>query len=632
LKQSEIMDGLIVDEERNRANNFQLSNPAAPTGTPISTLPSYDQAVHVQGPQNGYLVSPVSSHQSYSPSFSGNNQQYPAGYPNHQYQQAYPPQPPYGQPYRYTQQPYAINQSQYGAPQQQYGVPQQQYGNPQQQYGIPQQQYEGLQQQYGAPQQQYRVPQQQYGVNQQYAFPQQPQHPQYAQTLDPNAQHRPSLSTTQSSSSDITKTLSNATGMSTPSQQPPEHLGQEYTHVKFIPVPLHGDDQNHAIKALQKTSERDITGMSNIIGTYLANKRAHEDTRISSMIGRIRTTPDVIRYNHLMDKLELMSGTVLSKHRHPTNQQAWTDALNPHRRAMFAELYNVNPNVRGFCNGLKGWAMAQYPLLDEWALGKTKYQLLSFQKHTRRAPNMNVARELLSQVRTVILLDDSGSMAAPGHSSWGGQWGQGGYNSYTNSGNQSRWEQARDLLSGIAPLVSQYNRHGIDIHFLNHYTPHLGLHTPEDVQRIFAQLRPGGGTPTGQRINEILDGYMCALRYNRTIMPLNLVVITDGEAQDEELLHWAIEEHVTKIVHRGFQPHQFGVEFLQVGDDDEATRHLEKLEEEVSRHHHSFNRDVVGVTPTSRQMSMSPDQLLGIILSGIDARMNGYLRHRGTNI
>ena len=38
-------------------------------------------------------------------------------------------------------------------------------------------------------------------------------------------------------------------------------------------------------------------------------------------------------------------------------------------------------------------------------------------------------------------------------------------------------------------------------------------------------------------VNEILDGYMCALRYNRSIMPLNLVV--DGEAQDESILHWA---------------------------------------------------------------------------------------------
>jgi hypothetical protein len=125
---------------------------------------------------------------------------------------------------------------------------------------------------------------------------------------------------------------------------------------------------------------------------------------------------------------------------------------------------------------------------------------------------------------------------------------------------------------------------------------------------------------------------MCALRYNRLLLPLNLVVITDGEAQDEEILHWAIEEHVTKIVHRGFPEHQFGIEFLQVGDDWGATEHLERLEEEVSRHHMRFQRDVVGVTPATRQRTITPDKLLGIILSGIDARMNGYMRQRGIDV
>jgi hypothetical protein len=227
-------------------------------------------------------------------------------------------------------------------------------------------------------------------------------------------------------------------------------------------------------------------------------------------------------------------------------------------------------------------------------------------------------------VRTVILLDDSGSMSAPGHTSWGGS-----ADYRYGDALQSRRDQARDLLAGIALLVS---RHGIGVHFLNHGTPLLGLHSAGNVVQAFRAMRPGGGTPTGRRVNEILDGYMCALRYNRALPPLNLVVVTDGEAQDESLLHWAIEQHVTKIVHRGFVPHQFGVEFLQVWDDKEATVHLERLEEEVSRYYHAFQRDVVGVTPMNRQSAMNADRLLGIILSGIDARMNGYIRYWGVNV
>ena len=115
-------------------------------------------------------------------------------------------------------------------------------------------------------------------------------------------------------------------------------------------------------------------------------------------------------------------------------------------------------------------------------------------------------------------------------------------------------------------------------------------------------------------------------------MPLNLIVITDGEANDEEILHMSVEEHVTKIVHRGFPAHQFGIEFVQVGDCQYATRHLEKLEEEVSRHHHRFQRDVVGVTPATRISDMNPEKMLAISVSGIDARLNGYMRSKGLNV
>lgn len=421
-----------------------------------------------------------------------------------------------------------------------------------------------------------------------------------------------------------------SSGQIRPYEPPPDQLSSDIVNVRFTPVSLHGDDQHHAIKAIVKAGERDLALISATVGTYLERKRLHEQNRLQNnsmhFQSSSRSTPSVALYDDLMDKLESLSKAVLTEHRHAIAAQTWTEALHPHRRAVFAELYNSNPDVRGFCSGWEG-GPTTFPLLDEWALGTRRHNL-SFQRAGRRGPNWNVARELLSQVRTVILLDDSGSMGAPGHLSWGfGRFSDNAYGS-----NKSRWDQARDLLAGIAPLVSQYSRFGIDIHFLNRPSPFHGLHTTKDVRHAFQFVHPGGGTPTGRRVNEILDGYMCALRYNRSIMPLNLIVITDGEAQDESLLHKAIEHHVTKIVHRGFQAHQFGMEFLQVGDDEEATQHLERLEEEVSRHHHAFQRDVVGVTPTSRQTTMNPDQLLGIVLSGVDARMNGYMRHRGLNV
>lgn len=224
----------------------------------------------------------------------------------------------------------------------------------------------------------------------------------------------------------------------------------------------------------------------------------------------------------------------------------------------------------------------------------------------------------------MLLIDDSGSMLERGS----GGWGSGRGSAIT------RWDQVSGLLSDLAPIITQYDPQGIDLHFLNHINPQQGLQSAQEVHEIFGRVRPRGGTPLGMRINTILDGYMSSLRYERDLKPLNLVVITDGRAGDEGILYAALEEHVTRIVQRGHPAHQMGVEFLQVGDDRYATLHLYEIEEAVSRHHMTLNRDVVGVTPVGymQQHRMTGATLMQVIMSGIDARVNGYLRQRRINI
>ncbi len=339
---------------------------------------------------------------------------------------------------------------------------------------------------------------------------------------------------------------------------------------------------------------------------------------MSGVGGYRHSRPEVQAYSNAMDKLESLSSDYISKHKNVPD--AWTAAIGPHRRQVFATLYNSNELVRAFCAEVNGGPL-MLPDLDHYALGKTLSNF-KFTKAVTRPPVFNAGFQVLSQVRTVILIDDSGSMSEPGHQSWGFRGGR----------TETRWMQARNMLADLAPFVASYNAQGIDLHFLNRIPFYGGLKTAAAVEAAFDSDYPNNGTPTGQRVNDILDAYMCCLRHYRKMMPLNLIVITDGEANDEHILHWTIEHHVTKIVHRGFPAHQFGIEFVQVGDCEYATRHLEKLEEEVSRHHVRFQRDVVGVTPTTRISRMDGEKLLGIAVSGIDARMNGYMRTRGFNV
>ena len=64
----------------------------------------------------------------------------------------------------------------------------------------------------------------------------------------------------------------------------------------------------------------------------------------------------------------------------------------------------------------------------------------------------------------------------------------------------------------------------------------MDFHISTFLALRWLQVRPRGPTPTGKRVNDILDAYMSTLRHDRDMKPLNLVVITDGEASDNWLL------------------------------------------------------------------------------------------------
>ena len=251
-------------------------------------------------------------------------------------------------------------------------------------------------------------------------------------------------------------------------------------------------------------------------------------------------------------------------------------------------------------------------------------------------PNSPDPFALLSRVHTVILLDDSDSMSLPGNASqdMGDNTPNRVAENELNWWYESRWDQSRKLIASVVTKVAEHNKNGVDLHFLNRTILYTGLRNEADVKHAFAAGIPSNwhGTPTGQRVHDILDAYSSTLRYYRHLMPLNLIVITDGEATDEDTLYWTIKEHPSRLMERGYPAHQLGIEFVQVGDSESATKSLVKLEEKVTRHHASFQWDIVGVTPTNKISEMNSDLLLAISVSGIDARMNRVMRSRGINV
>ena len=161
----------------------------------------------------------------------------------------------------------------------------------------------------------------------------------------------------------------------------------------------------------------------------------------------------------------------------------------------------------------------------------------------------------------VFLVDDSDSMA--------------GY----------RWAITSTVLARITEIAVIYDKDGVDIRFFNAYLEdekRLGLNSSEKVMKLFNEITPSGPTPTADKLEEELGLYLNKLREKQTGKRLNLIVLTDGEPDEEAQ---AVEEVIVKYANElkklRAHPLQVGVQFVQIGGDEDATKFLRSLDDDL---------------------------------------------------
>jgi hypothetical protein len=227
----------------------------------------------------------------------------------------------------------------------------------------------------------------------------------------------------------------------------------------------------------------------------------------------------------------------------------------------------------------------------------------------------------LREFDTVFLVDDSSSMRG------------------------QRWKEAEEAIAAITPICTQHDSDGIDIYFLNHRNTsaiavsgaYTNITTAAAVQGIFRKVHPAGATPVGNRLHQILNPYlrrveaMAAVTDEEGILrnpalavrPLNIIAITDGAFTDdaESVIMWAakrLDSDKCKAL-----PWQVGIQFFQVGDDLEARKHLEELDDELShRVRNGYIRDIVDTVPWKGEsgQTLSGGGILKCVLGAINKK------------
>ncbi|KAH8175683.1 von willebrand factor [Sarocladium implicatum] len=230
----------------------------------------------------------------------------------------------------------------------------------------------------------------------------------------------------------------------------------------------------------------------------------------------------------------------------------------------------------------------------------------------------------LANFDTVFLIDDSGSM------------------NYRN-----RWREAEQALRAITPICTSYDSDGVDIYFLNHRPSHSSLATPAGkadggyygitsasaVSDAFSRARPSGATPTGQRLRQILRPYLRKLDRADDpddVKPINIIVITDGRATDEP------EEVLVNAAKRlddiDAAPSQVGVQFFQIGEDEDAAEALRYLDDDLKKR---GVRDMVDTCTWSdakaasrNATTLTSDVILKVVLGAVLRRLDNQPHRR----
>ena len=160
----------------------------------------------------------------------------------------------------------------------------------------------------------------------------------------------------------------------------------------------------------------------------------------------------------------------------------------------------------------------------------------------------------LTKYDFVIAIDKSGSMSQPG------------------TRNMSRWKEAQETVLALATKASEFDDDGITvIPFARTFKVYDNV-TSAKVSQIFQENEPNGGTDTAGLLRLVFE------RYNVSkSKPVILIVITDGEPDDRD----AVKDVIKKFALTLNSDDDFGILFLQIGDDKNATLFLKQLDNDL---------------------------------------------------
>ena len=187
----------------------------------------------------------------------------------------------------------------------------------------------------------------------------------------------------------------------------------------------------------------------------------------------------------------------------------------------------------------------------------------------------------LSKYDIVLAIDKSGSMR-----------------STDMPGGKSRWDFSKEYAQGLAHAAQKFDDDGISVVVFNDSVKVYDNVTPDVVDQVYSEQEPMGGTNTSGALKTVLDSYF-ERKSSGSAKPMIIQVITDGAPNDQKAVAKVIVEASKKLDNE----HEVGIQFLQFGKDEGATKFLEMLDDDLEGQGAKY--DIVDAKP-SEYVSSTP--------------------------
>lgn len=168
----------------------------------------------------------------------------------------------------------------------------------------------------------------------------------------------------------------------------------------------------------------------------------------------------------------------------------------------------------------------------------------------------------------------------------------------------SRWDAAKEQTLGLARKMAENDADGIDLFmFAGNVKTHRNVKA-DQVGTVWSEHEPNGGTNIAPVIREAGETYLRLKREGKAKKGYILGIVTDGQPQDQDEVKQAIISLSKKLD----RDEEFGIQFLQIGDDPAATKYLKTLDDDLVSQGAKF--DIVDTTTFADSENKSITDLL----------------------